>query len=279
MKIQQRKANGFVFECRVHGDPEHEMLLLLHGFPETSAMWVPLMKRISELGYFCVAPNLRGYSSGARPRGKKHYTLDKLCKDVFEIAVAFGKKSYHLAGHDWGAVIGWRMVHDNPEPIQSWTSLSVPHIHAFWHAISTDKEQQKKSRYIKMFQWPVLPEFRIRKNNFQVFKKLWRNSSADEVTDYLTVFRSKGSLTAALNYYRANFKSESGFRIGKITVPTLFIWGNKDMAIGKDSVNRNHFYMPDNYKFIELDTGHWLVQTAFDDVCNALESHIKSSPK
>ena len=279
MNQNRIKANNYEFDCRIIGDPDDELVIFLHGFPETSAMWKRMMTKLAPEGYYCVAPNLRGYSPLARPKGKKNYHIDHLCADVLGIASTLNKTRFHLVGHDWGAVICWKLVHDNPDLFLSWTALSVPHINGFREALNRDQDQQHRSRYIKMFQWPFLPEYRIRKNDFQVFRKLWKNSSEDEMSDYLNTFRSKGCLTAALNYYRANFRSNSSFQIGKIKVPTLFVWGNKDVAIGRNAVQRNHDYMSDNYRFIEIETGHWLVQTVYTEVYDALLDHFKSNNK
>ncbi|OUR93270.1 hypothetical protein A9Q87_04790 [Flavobacteriales bacterium 34_180_T64] len=262
------------FDCRISGNENHELVLFLHGFPETSYMWIPLMDSISKLGFYCVAPNMRGYSKSACPKGKKHYTIDKLTDDAINIASTFSKESFHLVAHDWGAAIGWNLVYQNPKRIISYTALSVPHIKAFSQAIVLDKDQKKKSQYIKNFQIPFLPEINIRKNNFAVFRRLWKHSSNDEIEDYLSVFKSKRCLTASINYYRANYKIFRNNSIGDIKKPTLFIWGEHDLAIGNYGVENNHKYMKDYYKFVQLETGHWLIQTAFKQVNNEIVEHL-----
>ena len=274
MDIERIKVRDFVFDCRIAGDSKNEMVVLLHGFPETSHMWIDLMADISGLGFFCVAPNMRGYSKGACPKGKQHYILDKLVQDVLDIAKHFGKEKFHLIAHDWGAVIGWGLVHDNPMKILSWTALSVPHLKGFGEAILNDADQQKKSQYIKNFQTPFLPELRIRQHNFELFKKLWKYSSIEEQEDYLTVFRNKKSLTAALNYYRSNFKLLISNAYGKVKAPTLFIWGENDMAIGAVSVENSHKFMTGYYKFLKLDAGHWLIQTEYKVIKKAITEHL-----
>ena len=138
-------ANNYKFDCRVSGNIKDELVILLHGFPETSYMYKDLIKDISDSGYYCIAPNLRGYSEGARPQGKNNYTLDKLVNDVLEMINHTGKDKLHIIGHDWGAVIGWQIAHDHPNKLLSWTALSVPHTNSFFNAILNDKEQKKKS--------------------------------------------------------------------------------------------------------------------------------------
>lgn len=274
VQVKNLRINKLIFDCRVSGNKNNELVIFLHGFPETSFMWNHLISEISELGFYCVAPNMRGYSKAARPRRKKNYTIDKLTQDILDIAKTLGKEKFHLVGHDWGAAIGWYLVYHNPKSILSWSALSVPHITAFAKAITTDKDQIKKSKYIKNFQIPYLPEMRLKKNDFELFKKLWKYSSAEEVKDYLSVLKGKRALTAALNYYRANYKIFRTHSIGDIHVPTLFIWGEHDMAIGSYSVENSHQYMKSAYKFVKLNAGHWLIQTKYDEVKIEIIEHV-----
>jgi pimeloyl-ACP methyl ester carboxylesterase len=272
------KIGKLKFDCRVVGNIENELVIFLHGFPETSFMWKKLMNDLSEIGFYCAAPNLRGYSKGACPKGKQNYILMELANDIIEISRHFGKSKFHLVGHDWGAAIGWKVIHDNQDTILSWTGISVPHLQAFGDAIVNDQEQHKMSQYIRAFQWPYLPEMKIRKNDFKLFRKFWKNSAQDEIEDYLKVFRNRKQLTAAINYYRSNYKllkkAANAQILGDINVPTLFIWGNKDVAIGSVSVNNSHQFMKNDYTFLELDSGHWLIQTMYNELKKAITEHI-----
>jgi pimeloyl-ACP methyl ester carboxylesterase len=273
------KSDDLIFDCRTDGDKENELVLFLHGFPETSYMWKKVMSGISSKGFYCVAPNLRGYSKGACPKGKRHYSLDNLVMDVLNISRFLDKPKFHLVGHDWGAAIGWKLVHDHRNAILSWTGISVPHLQAFGKAITVDREQRKMSQYVKNFQMPILPEMQIRKDNFRLFRKLWKNSDSDEIDDYLEVFRNPKQLTASLNYYRSNYhwlkKATDEQILGDIYVPTLFIWGKKDVAIGAYSVSESHQYMKNDYEYVELDSGHWLIQTKYQELEKAITKHIE----
>ena len=275
MKI---KIENLVFDCRTDGDPKNELVIFLHGWPESSYMWKKLMSDFSKRGFYCVAPDLRGFSRDACPKGKKHYGIDQLAKDVINISKFLKKSKFHLVGHDWGAAIGWKVVHDYQDAIFSWTGISVPHLQAFGKAIVVDGEQRKMSQYIKNFQLPYLPEIQLRKNNFKVLKRLWKHSEPNEIDAYLEIFTNPEQLTASLNYYRSNYKllkkAVKDQILGDIHVPTLFIWGNKDLAIGTYSVSESHQYMKNEYEFIELDSGHWLIQTNYQELKKAISKHI-----
>ena len=274
--VEQRTINigNLAFNCRVSGDEHQELVVFLHGFPESSAMWTALMQSVSKSGYYCVAPDMRGYSEGACPKGIKNYGIKNLVKDILDIVDFLDKEKFHLVGHDWGAAIGWNIVYQHKEKVLSWSALSVPHSRAFGKAIKMDKVQQKKSSYIKWFLLPWLPEIYIRRNDFNMFRRLWKHSDKEEVEAYLRIFKQKKCLTAALNYYRANLGRGKRVPIGTVDTPTLFIWGNKDLAVGSFAAYENEKYVKGDYLFVEVDGGHWLVQTNFKEVERAVTGHL-----
>lgn len=277
-KIISIPANNLTFDCRVAGNPDDELVILLHGFPSSAYMWKSFMEEISPQGFYCLAPNLRGYSERARPSGRKAYSIDRLTDDVLSIAKFTGRDKFHLIGYDWGAVIGWQLVHDHPELILSWTGLSIPHLQSFGEAVVHDEKQQQMSRYMEKLQWPWLPEFTVRKNDFARFRYMWRYCQSDEVEDYLSIFRQKGAVTAALHYYRSNYHRLRAAAkqqiLGDIIVPTLFIWGENDLVVSPAGVENGHRYMKSHYKFLSLNTGHWPLQTHYPEVSQAIREHL-----
>jgi len=274
----QIEIDNLSFDCRISGNEEDELVILLHGFPESSFMYRELMKDLSELAYYCMAPNMRGYSEGARPAGISNYSIDKLSKDIMDIAHYAGREKFHLIGHDWGAAIGWQIVHDNPEAILSWSGLSVPHTQSFFEALLNDSDQKQRSRYIKLFQIPVLPELKMKSKNFKIMREMWDAHSKEEVEDYLSILNGNKALTAMLNYYRASSELTKKARtrkiLGDIHVPTLFIWGKNDEAIGAESVKNGHKYIKKEYTFLELESGHWLIQSSYSEVKAAIVKHL-----
>jgi len=264
----------FEFDYQVAGEENSELVILLHGFPETSIIWSDLMDKLASQGFYCVAPNMRGYSKGASPKGVNNYTMDKLSADILAITGTLGKNQFHLVAHDWGALIGWNIVYHHPERIISWTAMSTPHNSAFLEALKSDPVQKKKSRYVRFILLPIIPEILIRRNDFKMFRKIWKNSSTKEIEYHLSVFRKKVSLTGALNYYRANFKSRKNLQIGDIKTPTLYIWGRKDNALGEIAAKGTAQYMKGDFTFLELLGGHWLIQTNYFEVESAIKKHL-----
>ena len=274
------EANGMTFRARTAGE-SGEPVILLHGFPETSHMYIPLMERLATEGYRCLAPDQRGYSPGARPDGVANYRYLKLAEDIRGFADAMGAERFHLVGHDWGAGAGWAYVCAMPERVISWTALSVPHVAAFGAAIREDADQAQRSQYIQLFVQEGAAEAAMMANDWAVLKGVWSESSEEEKAEYLSVFTQPGALTAALNWYRASNgldPANNEVQFGDVSVPTVLVWGNKDQAIGRKGCVDAEQYMKGPYKFVELDAGHWLVQEKPEEVATAVLAHLRANP-
>lgn len=286
MEIQKIKIGELTFECRVQGSPEGKPLIMLHGWPETSHMWIDYMDKFSKEGYYCIAPNLRGFSLLACPKGKKNYDVELIVQDIMGIADHFKFDKFHLLAHDWGGLIGWILVQMHSDRIASWSALSVPPLGAFAYAYNNDKEQYKKSSYVRQFQLALMPEMVLRGRKFKILKGIWgEHSSEEQVAHYVETFSQKKVLTASLNYYRANFKYFKGNKKTKkfdkkVTVPTLYIWGKNDDALGRTAAEKTKDYVGEDFQFIEIDAAHWLVQEKGEEVYKTVLKHInKNSTK
>ncbi len=273
-------ANGMTFRARIagfadRGTPPTGNVILLHGFPETSVMWLPLIDAAAAAGYRVVAFDQRGYSPGARPLDRDAYSADQLVGDALAVADAVGFEQFHLVGHDWGSAVGWQIVFAEPQRVRSWTALSIPHIVAFANALQNDDEQRDRSAYMAFFWLPWLPEQMLARNDMAQLRELYAEHPQVEVDEYLAVFREPGALTGALNWYRGGFGGSIAPDLG-VTTPTLFIWGNRDPAVGRAAVEGQTQFMKGPFEVLELDTGHWLMATAPDEVVPAVMRHLRS---
>ena len=269
------KTRNFTFTCRVAGmDNDKGTIFLLHGFPETSRMWIDLMSVLEKEGYRIIAPDQRGYSKGARPSKVSEYTIDKLSQDIIDIADEFNIDKFHLVGHDWGSAVSWYLTSNFPDRIITLSALSVPHLDAFVYSMRNDLIQMKKSEYISFFNKPILPEIYFKIFSYRNLKRIWSKSSESEIASYLEIFKQRRALKSALNWYRANFKDDES-RIGDISTSTLIIYGMNDMAIDVKSVDDSEKYLKGKYKIEKLDSGHWLIQESFEEVSESIMEHIK----
>ena len=93
-------THGLEFRARIAGfaNTAGEGVILLHGYPETSIMWEPLIAKLAGDGYRVVAFDQRGYSPGARPGSAAAYVMEELVKDVIGVVDEVGFRRFHLIG-------------------------------------------------------------------------------------------------------------------------------------------------------------------------------------
>jgi pimeloyl-ACP methyl ester carboxylesterase len=273
-------ANGFEFRTRIAGDtPDAPTVILLHGFPVTSAMWEPIIPPLVDAGYRVIAFDQRGYSPGARPDNENAYAVINLVRDVIAVADTVGVEKFHLIGHDWGAVVGWGTVMLHADRILSWTGLSIAHPFAFGEALKNDPDQQSRSGYIKLFSAPYLPETLFTFNNLSVLMGVYEAMRPAQQAEYRAVFSEPGALKSTLNWYRQRrSNSAANAEINpEINTPTLFIWGSSDPVAGQAAVDGQEKYIKGSYHRLELETDHWLVTSHGDEIAQAVLEHLGSN--
>jgi len=270
-------ARGMEFRARLAGD-RGPGVILLHGFPATSAMYAPLLDAGARDGYRMVAFDQRGYSPGARPGGVDAYVVRELVDDVLAVADAVGFDTFHLVGHDWGSAVGWGVVASAPERVRSWTALSIPHPAAFTQALDSDRDQQARCSYIRLLQLPFVAETMFSFNGLAMLRNgVYQDMSSEERSEYLRVFAEPGALTGALNWYRAIAASRAQAPDEtKVTRPTLFIWGNQDGSVGRGAVEAQRVYLAGPFREIELDAAHWLMETRAGEIVPEILAHWRS---
>jgi pimeloyl-ACP methyl ester carboxylesterase len=271
------RASGMEFRARVAGfsNREGEGVILLHGFPETSIMWEPLLDKLAKAGFRAVAFDQRGYSPGARPFRVNSYTSGRLAADVIAVATAVGFDRFHIVGHDFGGIIAWIAADRFPREIMSVTSLSTPHPGALAEALE-DPDAWLQSSYVLLYRIPVLPELVLGFNRAAFLQRLkWQLHPPEQVEEYKQVFSEPGALRSALNWYRA-FQFQSDEPLGKIRQPTLFIWGSEDGAFGRVAAEKTADYVEGPFRFHRLKAGHQLMLEVPELVANEVISHLRT---
>jgi pimeloyl-ACP methyl ester carboxylesterase len=124
------KLVEFVFDYRAAGPEDGELVLLLHGFPQTSYSFCSQLRALPKAGYRAVAPDQRGYSPGARALKVNQYGIALLAAEAMQIASELGHERFPLVGHDWGGAVAWLAAALNPKRLLSLSMLSTPHISA-----------------------------------------------------------------------------------------------------------------------------------------------------
>ena len=271
-----------------HGAGE-KLVILLHGFPEFWYSWRHQLTALGE-GFHVVAPDMRGYNLSDKPARVEDYRMSVLVDDVIGLIHHFGKNEAIVVGHDWGAAIAWTLARDYPRYVSKLIALQVPPPAAF--RANMTLSQALHSWYMLFFQIPSLPEWLVSARDFASLEQSFKRKATPgafsdaDIAAYKAALRRTGettALTAAINYYRANFapmylrRSENVKHNPRVRVPTLFIYGEKDFAILPSTVRGVERYVDAPYRELRLaNANHWVQNEAPAEVNAAIISFLNS---
>ena len=263
-------VNGMTFDGLEAGPENGELLLLLlHGWPQTAETWREVATELAPRGLHVVAPNQRGYSVGARPEGVGEYALDELVSDAFGFIDQLGSGRAHVVGHDWGGIVAWAAAAADPSRVSSLTVVSTPHPRALVRSLPRSL-QALRSSYVAFFSTPFVPERLLTLGSGAVLRGFLRRSGLPErfAEDYAEALGTPAALGAALNWYRASSRQPGKLSsVGKITVPTTYVWGSADPALGRAAAEATAREVTAPYRFEVLEgEGHWIPETRPHDL-------------
>ncbi|GAA5184291.1 alpha/beta fold hydrolase [Rugosimonospora acidiphila] len=271
--------DGFTFEVTdtppADGDAAGRVAVLLHGFPEDHHSWDAVTPALAAAGYRVLAPDQRGYSPGARPVRRSAYPLSRLAGDVLALADAAGAQRFHLVGHDWGAAVAWYLAGRHPHRLASVAALSVPHPEAFARAFAVS-DQALRSWYMAAFQVPRLPELVLARGGGETMRTALIRAGLDPASAarYAARAADPAAMRGPLNWYRA-LPLSLRERVGRIGVPTLFMWSDGDRFVSRTAAERCGRLVSGPYRFEVVEgASHWLPEEVPERVSASLVRHF-----
>jgi pimeloyl-ACP methyl ester carboxylesterase len=278
--MDQFRRDGLIFDVLDAGPTDGPVVVLLHGFPQHNDSWDSVIDRLVAQGYRCLAPNQRGYSSGARPPRRRDYRMSELVADVGALIDASGAQRVHLVGHDWGAAVAWSVAADMPERLATLAPVSVPHPAAFVKSFATSR-QGLASWYMGFFQLPGLPEWLLsRRRGAVISQVLQRGGQTPAAAERdAQAMREPGALKTAIHWYRAIPLSKPPTSDQKISVPTMYVWSDQDIALLPKAAHDTARYVTAEYRFEVLPgVSHWIPDVEPDRLADLLLEWFEAHP-
>jgi haloacetate dehalogenase len=215
-------------------------LILLHGFPQTHVMWHRVAARLATQ-FQVIAMDLRGYGWSSAPHSSAdHDTYSKraMGADVLAVMEHFGHAQVHLAGHDRGGRVGYRLALDHPGRVAKLAVIDIIPTAAMWPLI--DAPGSTVAQHWKVLSQPApLPEDEIKasKGGTTEYLALWSGARDLKAFDpralqhYRAFSQDSTRVSAMCEDYRAGSTldraaDEADLQAGRaITGPVLALWG------------------------------------------------------
>jgi pimeloyl-ACP methyl ester carboxylesterase len=247
--------------------------VLLHGFSECWYSYRYQIPALARAGYRVAVPDQRGYNLSDKPQGVYSYRIDALTADILALIRALGRERAVLVAHDWGGVAAWRFAMDHPETLDRLVVMNAPHPVAFAKALRRDRSQLLRSWYVFAFQIPWLPETLLTLSPSATARLFFRRTAvrADAFSDadlavMAAALAQPGAMKAMIHWYRASVRYPPARRVQVIEAPTLLIWAEEDVALGKALTYGLERWVPDLQIHYIPDCGHWVQNEAAAEV-------------
>jgi haloacetate dehalogenase len=230
-----RERTGVVNGLRLHWRHAGEgpLLVLLHGWPQTSYCWRHLIGPLSG-GYTVVAPDLRGYGRSDKP--PSGFDKRTMAEDARGLMRLLGFDTAAVIGHDRGARVAHRWGLDHPEEVERLVVMDIIPTREMWQRM--DLQLARRYWHWLFHLQPDLPELLAGGNvaaYLGYFFERWTHNRAglDEaaVAEYVRAFSAPGALRASFDDYRASFPADAEHDDAdaaagrKLTMPVLVLWG------------------------------------------------------
>jgi pimeloyl-ACP methyl ester carboxylesterase len=266
-KIKSRFAN--VNGVRLHylaagaGDP----VILLHGYAETSHMWLPLIAELAATR-MVIAPDLRGAGQSAKPAGG--YTKAEMAADIHALARSLGYELVQIVGHDIGLMVAYAYAAQYPTEVQRIVLMDafLPGV-GDWRNVWLMRDLWHFHFYGKTPLALVHGRERI------YFEHFWNDFAADAKHSvperdrrfYAREYARPGGMRAGFEYFRAfeqDAKDFAGFAEKPLAMPMLVLSGEK--AGGEFLIQQGKLVATNVEGVVVRGSGHWLMEEAPEQV-------------
>jgi pimeloyl-ACP methyl ester carboxylesterase len=242
------RMSGDGLELEVLDEGDGDAVLLLHGFPDSHALWRHQVPILTRAGFRVVAPDLRGFGDSDKPADIDAYRVGKSVSDLTRVLDALGLERAHVVGHDWGAGVAWAMALMAPQRVDKLVALSVGH-----PGVRPTLEQRQKSWYMLLFQFPEAEEI-LRHDDYALARE-WLASHPDlDIEGF--------DLTPGLNWYRANLHPRGELErraLPPVQADTMGIWSDGDAYLTENGMKRSGEHVTGSWRYERIEgASHWM---------------------
>jgi pimeloyl-ACP methyl ester carboxylesterase len=231
--VPELNTDRMHFYYRTHGDPAGFPMLLLHGSHASSRWWQRFFEVLPD-DIYAVAPDLRG--CGESDKAEIGYAIDAQAEDIWSLVESLGWRDFDLVAHSSAAAIAMELLLTHPAIAANLILVSpVPAegLHTPVEALVLLNEMKDDRDLHRTALASLMPSFDLETSaeNRQFF---------DQILD-----DARGMAPAAFTETAVALGWWNRFAdVQRLTLPTLLIWGDEDMIVGRDAVTRTFIAIP-----------------------------------
>jgi haloacetate dehalogenase len=263
-------------------------LLLLHGYPQTHAMWHKVAPELAR-DYTVVCPDLRGYGDSSKPKGlpdHANYSKRAMALDMAEVMSALGHARFHVVGHDRGARVAHRLARDHGKRVQSLTVLDISPTVKLYDRTSMLFAKAYYHWFFLIQEAPLPERMLAGQAPFYILKRLGRGKSGLQhfskpaLQEYARAFRDPRTIHATCEDYRAaatiDLVHDRKDLRRKIAMPLLALWGRHGVIEALFNCLSDWREVAADVRGRALDCGHFIPEEKPRELVRELRRFLKS---
>lgn len=268
-------ANGVDLHYLETGQGSGTPVVLLHGYAETSHMWLPLMKQLGDR-HVVIAPDLRGVGgSEITPSG---YEKKNLAQDIHAMVQALGYRKIHIVGHDIGLMVAYAYAAQYPGEVESVTLMDafLPGV-GDWQKVWLLRDKWHFNFY------GDTPEKLVKGRERTYFEHFWNDFAADPAHAmpessrrlYAAAFARPGRMRAGFEFFRAFPQDAEDFAaLAKLPLPMPMLVLAGEKASGDFLIDQARLVATNVQGVVVKGSGHWLMEEAPGQVIPAIVQFV-----
>ena len=269
------EVNGVRINYKIGG--QGPPVVLLHGYTETSHMWLPLMPLLAK-NHTVIAPDLRGAGNSERPQGG--YDKMTMAKDMRELVHQLGYMQVSLVGHDIGLMVAYAYAAQYPEEVSK-----VVLMDAFLPGVGDWKSVWLMRDLWHFHFYGETPLALVKGRERTYFEHFWNDFAADRTKSvpeadrqlYAAAYARDDGMRAGFEYFK-NFEQDAKdfaeLSTTKLTMLFLVLTGEK--ASGTFLVDQARLVATNVSGIVVQGSGHWLMEEAPDNVIPAIVTFLNN---
>jgi pimeloyl-ACP methyl ester carboxylesterase len=244
-----------------------DLVVLLHGYAETSHMWLPLMSSLART-HTVIAPDLRGAGQSSTPADG--YTKAAMAQDIYALVRSLGYERIRIVGHDIGLMVAYAYAAQHPGDVQSIVLMD-----AFLPGVGNWRDVWLMRDLWHFHFYGETPLALVAGRERIYLEHFWNDFAADRTRSvpeadrqlYAAAYAQPGHMRAGFEYFRAfeqDAQDFAQFAKTPLQMPMLVLTGEK--ASGEFLIQQGRIVASNVEGVVIRNSGHWLMEEAPDQV-------------